>query len=308
MGTPDFGVVALKRLLEKNYEPVLVVTAPDKPVGRKKIISPSPVKTFALKRGLTILQPFRLIEIKDEIKKINPDLIVVAAYGHILPKEIFDMPKHKTLNIHPSLLPKYRGPSPIQSTIMAGEIKTGVTIIKIDNEIDHGPILAQKVIPISPKVVYKDLEEKLAKEGADLLVKIIPKWFKGKVKPKDQDDLFASFTKIIEKKDGKIDWNNSTATQIERNIRALQPWPSSYTYWNQEKKGKKLIKILEAETADLSSEGTPGKVFSNKKSKMVVQCQEGSLVIKKLQMEGKNLMTDKEFILGHERFIGTILT
>jgi len=308
MGTPQFGVVTLKRLLEKNYEPVLIVTAPDKPVGRKKIVTPSPVKTFAKRRGLAILQPFRLTEIKEEIKKIKPDLIIVAAYGYILPKEIFEMPKYGTLNIHPSLLPKYRGPSPIQATIMAGDRKSGVTIIKIDDVIDHGSILAQETIDVSPKVIYKDLEKKLAELGANLLTDILPKWLKGEIKPKDQNDLFASFTKIIEKADGKVNWTNSSAKQVERSVRALQPWPSTYTYWKQKGKGKKLIKILEAKPTDSSRETTPGKVYCTEKDKIIIQCGEGSLIVKKLQLEGKNLMTDKEFILGHEGFIGSVLT
>jgi methionyl-tRNA formyltransferase len=307
MGTPEFGVVILKKLLEKNYEPALVVTSPDKPIGRKKFLSASPVKTFSLKRGLKIAQPYHLSEIKADIEKIDPDVIIVAAYGYILPKEIFQMPKYGTINVHPSLLPKYRGPSPIQSVIIAGERKTGATIIKIDEEIDHGPILAQKEMELSQNISYKDLHDSLANLGADLLVETLPKWLAGKIKPKEQNDIFASFTKIIEKEDGKIDWANETADKVERKVRAFQPWPSTFTYWTQEGKNKIIIKILKAEIKNLTSEGTPGKVSSDKEDKIIVQCKEGSLVIKRLQPEGKIEMTDKEFVLGHEGFNGTIL-
>jgi len=306
MGTPEFGVVVLQKLLQKGYEPILVVTAPDSPLGRKSILTPSPVKTLARMHGLTIKQPFRVIELKDEIKKINPDLIIIAAYGYFIPKEIHEIPKFGALNVHPSLLPKFRGPSPIQTAIMEGELVTGATIIKIDNEIDHGPIITKKAIEMPPKIYYKDLEEKLAELGAELLVETLPKWLTKELIPQPQDDTLTSFTKIIKKEDGKIDWANSTAQEIERKIRALQPWPSTYTYWEREN-DKKTLKILEGEPTSLTEGKTPGFVYSTEENKIIVLCKSGSLIVKKLQIEGRNPTTDKEFVLGYEGLIGGIL-
>lgn len=306
MGTPEFGVIILQKLLQKGYDPLLVVTAPDKPLGRKNILTSPPVKTLARMHGISVAQPFRAIEIKEEIKKISPDLIIIAAYGYFLPKEIYDIPEFGSLNVHPSLLPKFRGPSPIQTSIIEGELTTGATIIKIDNEIDHGPIIAKKAIEMPDKIYYKDLEMKLAELGADLLIDTIPKWLAKKIEVQPQDDALASFTKIIEKEDGKIEWSKLTSSEIERRIRALQPWPSTYTYWEREG-DKKTIKIIEAEPSGLAESRTPGLVYSSEKNKIIVQCREGSLVVKKLQIEGRNPTTDKEFVLGYEGFTGSIL-
>lgn len=306
MGTPDFGAIVLKKLLQKSYQPILAVTAPDKPVGRKKIIIPPPVKIIAENSGIPVVQPFKLSEIKDKIKELGPDLIIVAAYGYYVPKEIFEIPSCKTINVHPSLLPEYRGPSPIQTVILEGRNITGATIIKIDEEIDHGPIIAQKKFSVPEKICYKDLENQLADLGANLLIKILPDWLDKKIKPKPQDDLTASFTKIIKKEDGKINWQELNCVEIERKIRAFQPWPSTYTFW--EKNGQKnMLKILEAEAIESIEEESPGKVFSTEKDKIIVQCQSGALAIKKLQLEGKNIMTSVEFILGNKKFIGSIL-
>jgi len=307
MGSSEFSVVIFQGLLKKGYEPVLVVCPPDKPTGRKNIITPPPLKASARRHGILVSQPFRVKEIKEEIARIRPDLIIVAAYGYYIPKEIFEIPKHGTLNVHPSLLPKFRGPSPIQTAIMEGELNAGATIIKIDQEIDHGPIIAKRAVAMPKKVYSKDLEQKLAELGADLLVEILPKWVNKKIKETPQDDTAASFTNIIKKEDGKIDWKNSTAQRIERKVRALHPWPSSYTYWQKPGKEKQMIKIIEAEPIMSAQGKIAGKVRSQKEDKIVVQCKDSSLVVKKLQLEGRIPMTDKEFVLGYEGFIGTVL-
>ncbi|KPJ55263.1 hypothetical protein AMJ47_00045 [Parcubacteria bacterium DG_72] len=306
VGTPDFAVTILQELFKKGYEPALVITAPDKPVGRKNILTAPPIKNLAKRHGIPVEQPFRIIEIKDKIKALAPDLMIVVAYGYIIPKEVFEIPKHGTINIHPSLLPKFRGPSPIQTAIMEGELNCGITIIKIDEEIDHGPIIAKKAIEMPHGIYYKDLEMKLAELGADLLIKTIPKWINKKIEASPQDDLVASFTKIIKKEDGKINWARLKAWEVEKRIRALQPWPSSFTYWEKEKE-RILVKILQGEPTELEETNTPGKVYSSKKDKIVIRCQSGSLIVRKLQLEGKNSMTEKEFVLGHEGFIGTVL-
>lgn len=306
MGTSDFAVIILQKLLQKGYEPVLVITTPDKPVGRKNILTAPPVKNLAKRHGISVEQPFRVIEMKDKIKNLAPDLIIVADYGYIIPKEIFQIPKHGTINVHPSLLPKFRGPSPVQTTIMEGELNCGVTIIKIDEEIDHGPIIAKKAMEMPPKIYYKDLEMKLAELGSDLLIETIPKWINKKIEAELQDDLVASFTKIITKEDGKINWAELKSSEVERKIRALQPWPSTYTYWEKENE-RILVKILQAETTNLEEVKTPGKVYSSKKDKIVIKCKDGSLIVRKLQLEGKNPLIDKEFVLGYEGFIGSVL-
>lgn len=306
VGTPDFAVTILQKLFKKGLEPILVITAPDKPVGRKNIITAPPVKNLAKRHGIPVEQPFRIIEIKNKIKNLTPDLMIVAAYGYIIPKEVFQIPKYGTINIHPSLLPKFRGPSPIQTAIMEGELNCGVTIIQIDEEIDHGPIIAKKAIEMPQRIYYKDLEMKLAELGADLLVKTIPKWVNKKIKEEPQDDLIASFTKIIKKEDGKINWTELKASEVEKKIRALQPWPSTFTYWEKEKE-RILVKILKGEPTKLEETETPGKVYSSKTDKIVIRCKSGSLIVRRLQLEGKDPMTDKEFVLGHEGFVGTIL-
>jgi methionyl-tRNA formyltransferase len=306
VGTPEFAVTILQKLLKKGYEPVLVVTTPDKPMGRKSIMTAPPVKDLAKRHGISVEQPFRIAEIKEKIKTIAPDLMIVAAYGYVIPKEVFEIPKHGTINVHPSLLPKFRGPSPIQTTIMDGELNCGVTIIEIDEEIDHGPIIAKKAMEMPKAVYYKDLEAKLAELGANLLIETIPNWIDKKIEAEPQDDLVASFTKIITKEDGKINWAELKSSEVERKIRALQPWPSTYTYWENDKE-RILVKIIQAETTEIEEVNTPGKVYSSKKDKIVIRCKSGSLIVKRLQLEGRNPLTDKEFVLGQEGFIGSVL-
>jgi len=305
MGTPDFGAIILQELINNNYGPVLVLTAPDKPVGRKKILTSLPVKQVCQKNGVSILQPKKIKEAEEKIKKLNPDLIITAAYGQIIPKSIFEIPKLGTLNIHPSLLPKYRGPSPIQTAILNGEKITGITIFLIDQLIDHGPIIAQKEYVVPEDIYYKDLKEELSKLSSEFIVETIPKWLKGEIKALPQEEKLATHTRIIKKEDGRINWNYS-AIQIERQIRAFQPWPGTFTFWEKEK-NKKIIKIIQAKATESFLKEKPGKVFSTKKDKIVVQCKKDGLIIEKLQLEGKNEMTAKEFVLGYRGFIETIL-
>ncbi len=240
IGTPEFGAIILEGLIKNNLKPVLVITAPDKPVGRKQILTPPPVKTIAQKYNILIEQPKKIKNLKLKIKNLKPDLGIVAAYGHIIPQEILTIPKYGFLNVHPSLLPKYRGSSPIQFTILNGEKKSGVTIILMDEKIDHGKIISNFQFQISnKKITYPELLKELAKLGVKLLLETIPKWARGEIKPKPQNEAKAIYTKILTKEDGKIDWQKSTE-ELERKIRAFCPWPGSYTIWQD--KGK-LIKI-----------------------------------------------------------------
>jgi len=271
VGTPEFGSIVLEGLINAGYKPVLVITAPDKPVGRKQIITPSLVKITA--------QNYK-IKIGDRISNIMEsgpvDLIIVAAYGQILPKNILDIPKYGCLNIHPSLLPKYRGPSPIQATILNGDAEIGVSIVKMTEKLDAGPIVAKsKIQNPKSKITYTELHDQLADLGAKLLSKTIPDWITGKIKPQAQDESKATYTKIIKKEDGRIDWKN-TPEYIERQVLALNPWPGTYTLY----KGK-ILKILKIE------------IINNK------------LIIKEVQPEGKKPMSFEDFLRGHQDYVNS---
>jgi len=247
-GTPEFSVKILETMDKAGYAPTLVITAPDKPRGRKLKMTPSPVKSWFMKheaRNIKILQPNTLKDLRIKIQelKIEPDLFIVASFGKILPKEILDIPKHGTLNVHPSLLPKLRGPSPIQSAILNDEKETGVTIMLMNEKMDEGPILTQKELRImNHELRFTELENKLAELGGKLLVETIPKWLTGEIKPQEQNHPStnsglrnkATYSKLIKKSDGEIDWNESPKV-IERKIRALNPWPSTYTFQNKKR-------------------------------------------------------------------------
>jgi methionyl-tRNA formyltransferase len=309
IGTPEYGAIVLEDLIKGGYRPVLAVTAPDKPKGRKQILTSPVVKVVAKKHNIPVVQPEIIKNLKFKIKNLKPDLGILAAYGQIIPKDILDIPKFGFLNVHPSLLPKYRGPSPIQFTILNGEKKSGVTIILMNEKIDHGPIISQKSLEIKEQETAETLHDKLAQLGAYLLLETIPKWVKGLIKPKEQDDAQASFTKILFREDGKIDWKKPVEL-LEREIRAFYPWPGSYIIW--ENRGKLIkIKILKArafKSPDFFKVKYPiGKVLVVPQNEIGVQCKKDFLVIEKLQPEGKKEMTAEDFIRGHLNFIGTIL-
>lgn len=290
MGTPEFGAMILEGLCKANLKPVLVITAPDKPVGRKQIITPPPVKIMAQQYRISVvLQPAKILDSRFQILDSKPELIVVAAYGEILPQEILTIPKYGCLNIHPSLLPKYRGATPVQSAILNGDKETGLTIILMDEQIDHGPILSQKKTIIGPNETTSQLHDRLALMGSELLIDAIPDWIREKIKLRPQDDKKATYTKILTKKDGEINWTRP-AQEIERQIRAFCPWPGAYTFWEREavkiKNFKKtkvrkkiLLKILEA------------------------RLQNHKLIIEKVQAEGKKPMNFKDFLRGNQDFL-----
>ena len=309
IGTPEYGAIVLEGLIKGGYRPVLAVTVPDKPKGRKQILTPPVVKVVAKKHNIPVEQPEMIKNLKLKIKNLKPDLGILAAYGQIIPKDILDIPKFGFLNVHPSLLPKYRGPSPIQFTILNGEKKSGVTIILMDEKIDHGPIISQKSLEIKEQETSETLHDKLAQLGAYLLLETIPKWVKGLIKPKEQDDVQATFTKILFREDGKIDWKKPVEL-LEREIRAFYPWPGSYIIW--ENKGKlikiKILKTRAFKSPDFFKVKYPiGKVLVVPQNEIGVQCKKDFLVIEKLQPEGKKEMTAEDFIRGHLNFIGTIL-
>lgn len=272
IGTPQFGAIILDKFCQSEFKPFLVVTETDKPVGRKQAVTPPPVKIIAQNYNLPVEQPELLVNSKSQITNSKPDLIVVAAYGQILPKEILEIPKYGCLNIHPSLLPKYRGATPIQAAILSGDQETGVTIMLMDDQIDHGPILAQKKTVIGKNETAGQLHDRLAVLGAELLIDTIPDWAAGRIKLVEQDHKIATYTKLLTRDDGKIDWRKP-AKEIEKQIRAFDPWPGTYTMHQ-----KKRLKILKA------------------------KLENGKLIIEQVQPEGKKPMKFEDFLRGNKNF------
>jgi len=314
MGTPEFAENIFCKFydaLKDKFEIIAVITAEDKPVGRKQILTPSPVKKWALENNLLVLQPdkIRKPEWVERIKGLNPELIILIAYGQIVPQEILDIPKFKALNIHPSLLPKYRGASPIQSVILNGEMETGVCLMIMDAEMDHGPILGiSKFQILNPKISYTELSKQLSDLGAELLIKTLPEYIDGKIQTQEQNHSQATFCKIIKKENGKIDWNKP-ADEIERQIRAYQEWPESYTNFNG-----KILKIIEADALikprilqQVEVRGKVGEVFLDENKNLCVQTNSGILILRTIQLEGKKPMSAKDFFNGHKEIIGTTL-
>ncbi len=229
LGTPEFGIKPLQALIKESYQIVAVITAPDKPVGRKMILTSPPVKILAEKYNLPVFQPKDKDELLEIIKILKPDLAIVAAFGMIFTKEVLEIPKYGFLNIHPSLLPRWRGASPIQSAILAGDEKTGITIMLLNGGLDEGPILAQQELQ-PPIINYQlpKLQEELSKLGSELLVETIPKWINSEIKPQPQDNSKATYCQKIAKEDGLIDLNKESPEIIDRKVRAFTPWPGTY--------------------------------------------------------------------------------
>jgi methionyl-tRNA formyltransferase len=309
MGTPEFGAIILKKLAEREFKPVLVLTETDKPVGRKKIVTPPPVKVLADNLGIKVIQPEKIMDSARELKKINPDLVIVAAYGRIIPKEIIEIPKHGCLNVHPSLLPRYRGSSPIQSAILNGDAQTGVTIMLLDEKLDHGAVVSQVKTAIGPEENYEKLHNELADLGSDLLAKTIPAWLSGEIKPVPQNESEATYTKELDREDGKIHWEK-TAEEIERQIKAFSIWPNSYTECGDNVFDIKRMKIWKAKVQKQlvgCPIGSVGKTFMATNEQIAVQTGKNFLIIEELQIEGGKRMETKEFLRGRSDFIGTIL-
>jgi len=305
MGTPKFAIPSLKTLINSSsFKVGLVITQPDKPTGRSKTLKPSPIKELALANNIEVLAPDNIkndIELKNKIEKINPDAIVVVAYGKILPKTILDIPKMGVINIHASILPKYRGASPIPASILAGDKQTGVTLMKLDTKMDTGPILAiSKTVYINNKDTTDTLSQKLSQVGANLLIDNLRKYIDNNLKPQSQDDTKATYTKLINKSDGQIDWHE-TAEVIERKIRAYNPWPSAFTTF----KNKKL-KILEAKIIT-ETKNNPGQVWKTEDKYPAIATSQNNLKLIKIQLEGKKPTTGKEFLLGYPNFVGSVL-
>ena len=297
MGTAELSCASLELLARsKNLFIAAVVTQPDKPKGRDLKRQPSPVKSLALKLKLPVLQPERA---RDErfiagLRTLKPDLIVVVAYGHILPQTILDLPRHGCLNVHTSLLPKYRGAAPIQWAIANGETETGVTIMKMDAGLDTGPIVAQFRTPIQPADDSAILHDRLAQIGAQLLTQTIPDYVAGKIRPEPQPTAGVSHAPKIKKEDGHIDWCQPAKT-IWNRLRAFTPWPGAFTFLAGEPKPQ-LLKIWKAEVVEQS--GKVGEILSADKSGVIVACGRDALRVWELQREGGRRMGAAEFLAG----------
>ncbi|MDP1689001.1 MAG: methionyl-tRNA formyltransferase [bacterium] len=245
-GTPNFAAIILKKLMDAGLPPSLVICNPDKPVGRKKIVTPPPTKILALNNGIEVFQPENLKNVDYKLKAISYKLAVVAAYSKIIPQEIIDLFPHGIIGVHPSLLPKYRGASPIQQAILDGEKETGVTLYLIDEKVDHGQILVQRKLNYELRMMnYELAEQKLAELGSKLLIETLPKYLIGEIKPKSQDHSRATFTKKFKTEDGHVDLTKDKSEIIARKIRALNPEPGVYTIQNN-----KRLKLLEVKKVD----------------------------------------------------------
>ena len=295
-GTPDFAVPVLK-LLAINCQILAVMSQPDKKIGRKQKIAYSPIKELAIKNKIPILQPKTLKnqKILNKLKSLNPDIIIVAAYGKIIPEEILKIPKYGCVNIHASLLPKYRGASPIQSAILNGEKQTGITIIKMNKKMDQGNIIAQIKEKIYNNDTAQSLHNRLANLGSKLLIKTLPNYVK-ELKSTPQNHSQATYTKIIHKQDGKINWNQS-AQIINQQIRAFFPWPSTFTFIN-----KKRFKIIKAKTINKKTNHYISEIFKINNN-LAIACKDSYLIIQQLQPEGKKILTTSQYLLGNPDLI-----
>lgn len=297
MGTPDFSVPVLKRLLEDQYDVIAVVTQPDRPVGRKKILTPPPVKVEALKQGIPVFQPEKIRE-KAELAKIlelQPDLVVTAAFGQILPKELLDAPSYGCINVHASLLPELRGGAPIHYSLLLGKPKTGITIMYMAEKLDAGDLLTQAEVTITEEDNVGTLHDKLSIIGAELLSNTLPKLLNGELTSIPQEEVKATFAPNIKREQEKIDWTKP-GEDIYNHIRGLNPWPVAYTTWN-----KAVIKIWKSEKIASKKNDSPGQVIEILKDGIVVSTgNETAIKITELQPAGKKRMAAEQYLRGSE--------
>lgn len=296
MGTPEFSVGTLAALVEAGHEVVLAVTQPDKPKGRGKEMQYTPVKEYALEHQIPVYQSERIRrpECVEELKKYEADVCVVVAFGQILPKKILEMTPYGCINVHASLLPKYRGAAPIQWAIIHGEEVSGVTTMQMDEGLDTGDMLEKVEIPLHDKITGGELHDLLAEAGAKLCVQTLSKLGTDKLHPVKQGETPTEYARMLDKKLGEIQWEQS-ATSIERLIRGLNPWPSAYTNW----KGK-TMKIWEAEVVHKQTDAVPGTIVEVTKQAFSVQTGDGLLCVKALQIPGKKRMETDAFLRGYQ--------
>ena len=303
MGSPEFAVPSLEALLRAGHTVAAVYTQPDRPAGRGRTLTPSPVKAAALAHDLPVYQPERLRRVaSDELAALEPEVIVVVAYGLLLPQRVLDIPPRGCINVHPSLLPRHRGASPIAGAVLAGDPETGVTIMQMDAGMDTGPILLQERVIVDPKDTTGTLTERLAPISAELLVRTVDGWLQGQITPQPQDDAQATLTRLITKEDGLLDWTRNAA-ELARAVRAYQPWPGAFSHWRGQ-----TLKVLEAAALPPTGENAaPGQVVSlpGKRGPAVgVQTGDGVLGLVRVQLEGRKAVTGEEFLRGARDFAG----
>ena len=305
MGTPDFAVPVLEQVVQDGYRIAGVYTQPDRPAGRSGSPAPSPVKRLALQHDLPVFQPrsLRRTEAQQHLRALTPDVIVLAAYGLILPQEVLDIPRYGGLNVHPSLLPRHRGPAPVVGALLAGDDETGVSIMLMDAGMDTGAVLAQRRIPVAPHDTTPTLTARLIELGRGLLSETIPRWVAGEIAPQPQDESQTTYTRLLTKEDGVIDWSNPAAA-TDRQVRAYQPWPGTYTQW----RGRQL-KVLKAAVLSQDQQGAPGRVVQvlGEPLSAAVQTGRGLLKLERVQLEGRRAMSVDEFLRGSRDFIGSRL-
>ncbi len=304
MGTPDFAVMPLRALVEAGYPIEAVITQPDKPKGRGKAMQPTPVKEEALKHGLAVYQPQKVRdpEFIKILEQIAPDIIIVAAFGQIIPAQILDLPRFGCINIHASLLPKYRGAAPIQQAVIDGEKESGVTIMKMGTGLDTGDMIAKTVVPLDKEETGGSLFDKLAKAGAALLTETLPSIFDGTaVYEKQPEESPTPYAAMITKQMGLMDFHRDAAA-LERLVRGLDPWPSAYTYLDG-----KVLKVWKSQVREEESGSTPGTVLATDREGIHVACEKGILVLTEVQLAGKKRMSADAFLRGYSIKEGTVL-
>ncbi len=299
MGTPDFAVPSLQTLLE-IANVVGVVTQPDRPAGRGRTLRPSPVKVAAEAAGVAIYQPasLRREEAAEPLRAWQPDVIVVAAFGQILRPHVLELPPHGCVNVHASLLPRWRGASPIQHAILAGDGESGVSLMQMERGLDTGPVFVQEAIPLLPTETATTLHDKLAALGADMLRRHLADIVNGRLSPTPQDDTLATYAPMIAKENGRLDWHASSQ-QLDRQLRALNPWPGAFTSWQGE-----LFKVVDATVVEGEAEtAVVGQVLAGG----MVQTGSGQIALQQVQPAGKRAMDIDDFLRGNPHFVGAIL-
>ncbi|MFA6994964.1 MAG: methionyl-tRNA formyltransferase [Patescibacteria group bacterium] len=303
MGTPEFATKPLLSLISAdNFEIKAIFTNPDEKIGRKQTISAPPIKKIALNFNLPFYQPIKIKETESVIKNIAPDLIIVVAYGHLIPQNILDIPKYGCINIHGSLLPKYRGSACLQAPILNGDKESGVTIMKMNARLDTGPILKQAKIDLSFDENIITINNKLSALSAEILIPVLNEYLAGDIKEQEQNESEATYVKMIKKEDGQIDFNKS-ASQIEKMTRAFYVWPGTWFNLTIDGIKKKKIKILQTEKKVLAGNFAEAGQFFKYNNQLGLQCGQDALIILSLQIEGKDATTGYEFMNGHRNLI-----
>lgn len=304
-GTSSFSKEILKSIFGEKYRIMAVFTQPDKKIGRKQEIKPGPVKEFSTAQNILTFQPMKLDEeMTEKIREMGPDLIIVVAYGKIIPRRILEIPRYKSLNIHPSMLPEFRGPSPIQNAILSGKKETGITIMLMDEKMDHGDILVQKKVTIDPDENTEALSKKIVPLSIKLLLETIPDWIQEKIKSRQQDDSKATYCQLIEREDGHIFWNEEAA-EIYNKFRAFTPWPGIFSIWEKDNVfiRLKIVKI-KIQEKDPKEKYEIGEIFRLNPNEIGVKAAKGIVILEEVQLEGKNPSAMNEFLNGYPDFVG----